>query len=371
MTLPQRWTPILLLLLAAPNARAQPHVSPTRPAQTDNPLTTRIDSAVNRAALTVMRDSNVTGLCIGVITHAGVSMYAYGETANGNRRLPTPTTLYPIASITKTVTGTLLAQAVVEGRLRLDDDVRRYLPGDYPNLAFDGHPIRLAHLIMHRSGLPYEIPDSSRAHAEYTRKDFYSDLHAVVLDTIPGYRFKYSGAAAQLLGYILEDVYHMTFEQLVATKIAAPAHLTDTHITLTPVEARRVASGYDSVGPIDVSRYDALQAAGGLKSTLADLTHYVSWQIDETDPAVRLSHAPRLTYGNYQVGLNWQMMNAGGLRTIWQDGGLPGYTSLAVAAPELHIGVAVLSSGSGHTPGTYQLANEILTAMDAHAVHLP
>lgn len=370
MTVAHRWMPVLLLAAAA-RVAAQPTVAATRPAQTDNPLRTRVDSAVDRAARTVLQDSNITGLCIGAITREGVFMYAYGETANGNHRLPTPTTLYPIASVTKTITATLLAEAAVEGRVRLDDDIRRYLPGDYPNLAFDGHPIRLAHLIMHRSGLPNAIPDPSLARPGYTREDFYSDLHRIRLDTVPGYRFSYSNAAAQLLGYILEGVYHTTFEQLIATRIAARTHLTDTRIALTPLDAPRVASGYDSVGLVDVSRYDVLQAAGGIKSTLADLTRYVSWQIDETDPAVRLSHAPQLTLGAYQVGLNWQIMNVGGVRTIWQDGNLPGYTSLAVAAPELHIGVVVLASGRGQMRGTYPLANDILTAIDVRAVHLP
>ena len=47
---------------------------------------------------------------------------------------------------------------MVEGRASLDDDVRRYLDGDYPNLEFDRQPIRLVHLLNHNSGLPPMFP---------------------------------------------------------------------------------------------------------------------------------------------------------------------------------------------------------------------
>ncbi|MFN8091129.1 MAG: serine hydrolase domain-containing protein [Vicinamibacteria bacterium] len=63
----------------------------------------------------------------------------------GRSRLPTSRTIYAIASITKTFTGTLLAQAAVAGRLKPDDDVRKYLDGDFPGLQFQGQPVRLFH----------------------------------------------------------------------------------------------------------------------------------------------------------------------------------------------------------------------------------
>lgn len=52
-----------------------------------------------------------------------------------------------------------MANAVLEHKLSLDDDVRMYLQEDYPNLQYNGHPIRVRHLLSHTSGLPNMLPD--------------------------------------------------------------------------------------------------------------------------------------------------------------------------------------------------------------------
>jgi len=84
-----------------------------------------VDAAVERAARKFMSDAHAVGLSVGVYRGGKTYTYNYGEVAKGKGRLPTPHTIYEIVSITKTFTGVLLAQAVVEKRLRLDDGVRR------------------------------------------------------------------------------------------------------------------------------------------------------------------------------------------------------------------------------------------------------
>ena len=162
-----------------------------------------------------MDDKRAVGVSIGIFNDGKTSTYNYGEVEKGTRTLPSHCTLYKIASITKTFTGTLLAHAVVEQHVKLDDDVRIYLDDEYPNLAFDGQLDKLVHLINHTSRLPFMLPDRPELfeHPDpievskmlvhlsqrYTRTNFFEDLHQVQLDTAPGVAFKYSNAAAQLL----------------------------------------------------------------------------------------------------------------------------------------------------------------------------
>src|SRR4051794_19998270 len=205
----------------------------------------------------------------------------------------------------------------------IDDDVRRYLEGAYPNLEYEGHPIRLFDLLDHRSGLPFFMPDrpetrpdfasdepwatrASQALAGYTRADFYADLHRVKLDAIPGDSFRYSNAAAQLAGYLLERVYGEPYETLLKRKVLAPLGMRDTTITLTPRQFARRTRGYDGQGRQMPDAPDALQGAGAIKSNVNDMLKYIAWQVAERDPAVRLSHQPFLKSGNYAAGLNWQ-----------------------------------------------------------------
>ena len=355
-------------------AQAQPssNVNVHAP-RTDNRLRDALDSAVHRASVDLLSRSRAVGLSIGVLSADGtVRTYGYGSTTLARATLPTAQTRYAIASITKTFTATLLAQAVADGRLRLDDDVRRYLPGEYPNLEFAGQPVRLSHLITHLSGLPRNFPDSALPLTAADRGRFFRELHRVVLDTIPGRRFSYSNAAAQLLGLILQDAYGQPLEALVSQRITAPLGMRETKITLSSAERARMARGYDSAGvPVDESKFVTLQAAGALTSTVADMLRYLKWHAADRDSAVRITHQPTLTMGSYAEGLNWQMMSGNGRRTIWQDGGLPGYTSLAAFSPELKVGVVILSTGHDFTSGLSVVASRILVALDPRAVPLP
>jgi len=349
-----------------------------------------VKAAVDQAVQAfVAANPQSVGISIGVYEDGQIYTYNYGTTAPAGHIKPTGDTLYPIASITKTFTGALLAQAQVEGRLRLDDDVRKYLDGDYPNLAFEGHPIHLYDLVDHRSGLPFFMPDRAETRPDfkgagtfsgrvteiektYTRQDFFDDLHKVKLTSPPGQTFQYSNAAAMLAGYILEKVYGQSYETLVKTRIAGPLGMTHTTITLTPQEAKQTVHGYDS-GRLMPDPPDAFQAAGALKSSARDMLKYVVWQIAETDPAVRLSHQSYTGPGNYQAGLNWQMLTAGDKRVLWQSGNFEGFNSFCVAEPELKLGVVVLFNEADDTsnPAHNVMVNAILKGLAPDAVALP
>ncbi|WP_080054607.1 serine hydrolase domain-containing protein [Spirosoma aerolatum] len=358
-------------------------------ASTDNPLETTVDSLVERAAQQFMRLPQAVGLSIGIIKGGQPFVYNYGTIERGRQQLPTSQTVYPIASITKTFTGALLAQAVVDGKVQLNDDVRKYLTGDYPNLVYQGHPIRLVHLINHRSGLPFLLPNKPEAFSNtntpasavamelmrpYSRTDFYNDLHQIKLDTIPGVAFKYSNTGAQLLGYILERVYEQSFEQLVQQKLTQPLAMRDTKITLTPSAQTRMAKGYDCEGILMPDSPDELQAAGALKSTVVDMLKYIQWNISEKSLTAKLTHQPTWTNGSqYASGLNWQMLQSAGNRVIWQDGNIPGFSSLCVNYPEQNLGIVVFANECDRTTASRikAMTNQIIKQLDERAISLP
>ena len=197
---------------------------------TDNKLKSQIDTVVQKAAMPFIGDTSKVGLSIGIYKNGKVYSYNYGTTQRENPKLPTNKTVYEIGSISKTFTGTLLAQAVKDKKVKIDDDIRKYLDGSYPNLEYQGKPIKLSHLVSHISGLPFFLPDNpnlfqnanfdtlpftiSKIQQNYSKQKFFADLHNVKLDTVPGYNFHYSNVGAQLLKYILERVYNMTYDKL-------------------------------------------------------------------------------------------------------------------------------------------------------------
>ncbi|GAB4027539.1 serine hydrolase domain-containing protein [Spirosoma gilvum] len=388
------WLTSVLLLITLTAEPVHPKHVPIRnrlpeKASTDNPLETSVDSLVEQAAQQFMRMPQAVGLSIGIVKDGQPFVYNYGTIERGRHQLPTSQTVYPIASITKTFTGALLAQAVVDGKVKLDDDVRIYLTGDYPNLAYQGHPIRLVHLLNHRSGLPFLLPNKPEAFSNtntpasavamelmrpYSRADFYADLRQVTLDTIPGVAFKYSNTGAQLLGYILERIYGQSFEQLIQQKLAQPLAMNDTKITLPTSAQTRVAKGYNCEGILMPDSPDELQAAGALKSTVADMLNYVQWHIAEQTHTAKLTHQPTWTNGGqYASGLNWQMLKSAGNRVIWQDGNIPGFSSLCANYPEQKLGIIVFANECDRTTASRikALTNQIIKQLDGRAVSLP
>ena len=340
------------------------------------------------------------GLSIGIYRRGQTFTYNFGRVEPGKPGAPTADTLYTIASISKTMTGAVLAKAVVAGRVKLDDDVRRYLDGDYPNLAFDGHPIRLFDLLDHRSGLPNMLPDRPElqpgsdvsklpwtarladAQKTWRREEFIAALHDVKLTAAPGKYASYSNAGAILAGYALERVYGMPFEQLARRQLFDPLGMSDTAITLTSRQAARVAPGYDDRGARMPPVPPLMQGAAGFKSSVNDMLRYVRWGVTERDAAARLSHEPvaialpadtKLAWP-YAAGLNWQELitkpDGKTRRLIWQTGGIDGYFSICIEEPELGLGLVILTNqkGAKSEGAAKAMANDILRALDNRAV---
>lgn len=328
-----------------------------------------ISAIVEKEAKVFMNTRGAVGVSVGLLNKDRLYTYNFGSIQKDTLKKPTENTFYPIASITKTFTGLLLAMAVTENKVKLDDDIRIYLDGDYPNLQYDGHPIKLYHLISHVSRLPFFLSDRAEKPG-YTRADFYEDLHKVKLDTLPGIKFKYSNAAAQLLGYILEKVYNKSYEELLEMKIAHPLKLQNTLITLTSVDKRNMVKGYNEDGSYNPELYNYMQAAGGIKSTIKDLLNYITRQMNEKDSAVLLSHKESWGFdmGNdvrYSFSLGWQIVkNKNGLHKIFQDGNLANNSSVIILCPELKSGIVVLSNV--YMPDAVsKLANDILKQVES------
>ena len=357
-------------------------------------------AAVDEAAARYLREApGAAAISIGVLKDGETHVLQYGTLVPGEARPPRQDTVFAMASITKTFTGTLLAQAAVEGRVSLSDDVRNYLDGDYPNLEFDGRPIRLLDLLDHRSGLPFLLPDrpeldpgyqgDPRPYATriaevartYDRAQFLDDLHEVRLTAAPGAAFQYSNAAAQLAGYVLERVYGQPYAVLLQNRILEPLSMSDTGLSLSPDQQARLAPGWNAEGDLMPENPEWLQAAGALKSTTPDMLKYLQWHVEESDPAVRLSHQPVFTStepvfgdrGVFSVGLNWQMVELDGRRVIWQDGMIEGASALCILQPELKLGLVVMTNqlGPETAKANRTLVNAILGSLDASTVPVP
>jgi len=326
----------------------------------------RYDKLINKLGQDFIKHPASVGLSIGFFANGKTCFYNFGTTEKGTGSPPSQNTVYEIGSITKTFTSILLANAVAEGKVKLDDDIRKYLDGNYPNLERGGKGITLKELANATSGLPNflpAIPDEisqnlltkwqllAKLRENLGQKDFYNALHNVQLDTVPGSKFRHSNAGAQLLAYILERVHKTSIDQLVHKYISDPLAMTNTSFAASRTDSKFMAKGYGPQGdlmPYTISSYE--QGAGGLDSCASDLVKFIQLQLDKTNRMVELSHEKTFEAGNYDIALPWLIHKfENGNHQLWCDGTTFGFSSYLVVYPELNSGIVLLANNCDGT----------------------
>jgi CubicO group peptidase (beta-lactamase class C family) len=325
---------------------------------------THIDSIVDNAAKQFLTNAEFNCVSVGVNYEGKTYTYYYGFLDNSKKEKPNDNTLFEIASLTKTLTGNLLAQAVLDNKINLDADIRMYLKGDYPNLEYNKQPITLRHLTLHKGGLPYTFPDKpelfinpnfdslpfilNRHEEGFTRNDFFNCLHKVTIKQPLGETFNYSNAGTQLVAYILEAVYGLSYDQLLEKYIFKTADMTQTKLLLNASEKDHLAQGFNEKGAKMPFYTPSVWAAGGLKSTLPDMLKYVAFQLDESTPSVKMAHSEIWNDKNdYAVGFNWQIIKSPNKPVkLFQNGGAYGTTSWLELYPSVKTGFIAITNVS-------------------------
>jgi CubicO group peptidase (beta-lactamase class C family) len=154
---------------------------------------------------------------------------SFGYADFSAKRLNTKATLFPIASISKTITATAILQQIEKGKLSLNDPAAKYLP-DFP------YPeITIRHLLSHTSGIaPYNaFFDSVKAENPlkvFTNEDFISGLNANKKPLIykPGESWNYDNTNFIVLALILEKVSGESYPVYVEKHILQPAKMNQT-----------------------------------------------------------------------------------------------------------------------------------------------
>lgn len=322
----------------------------------------KLDSIVKAAAKVFTGDSARVGLSVGVLNGKTKYTYNFGETAPGSGSTPTDNTIYEIGSLTKTFTGLLMAHAITEGKLKLNDDVRKYLSANYRNLQYpNGDPVKVGYILAHTAQLPNSF--SEAWNEQRTEAGFLQELRNIKLDTLRPFTYNYSNAGYQLMGYILEKLYGTSYENLVKQYITKPLKMHNTGIAFTSFVQQGISKGYNASHQVMPYMPVDFPSAGSMKSTIADMLSYMYYQLHSKDEAVQLTH--RILYGNIDDnahGFQWEI----GKTWNWDyyfrgDGGTNGFRSFCVMYPDYGVGIILLSNEMDDNVGRnlYNLANSI------------
>ena len=295
----------------------------------------------------------------------------------------TPDTIFGVASLTKSFTALALLLLEAEGKLSLEDPVRRYLPTfRYPGLGEDdGANVTLRHLASHTSGVPslpglsYALRPSQKGDpGEPYLRDYPADTptlqsHNELLTFLathpapplaePGQQISYQNDCYGLLGAVIETASGMPYGAFVEQRVLAPLGMTRS--TFSPAQAEALGNvttlyAEDPEGQVFASpqweHAPAHLATGFLKSTTNDLGRYLqfllepeSFDLPLTADQVRRLYAPNAWCGpDTAYGLGLMTQDYHGVTLVRHGGSLKGVSSHLGFVPKKKLGVAVLAN---------------------------
>jgi CubicO group peptidase (beta-lactamase class C family) len=265
---------------------------------------------------------------------------------------------FELASVTKTMTSTGILLLMERGKLKLDDDVKKFFP-DFP---YDGVTIRL--LLTHRSGMMnyvYFIDDIYRKNHLNQRKGLTNaEAMKMIADykptrfNEPNKRFLYNNSNFMVLGSIIEKVSGMSYAQFMQENVFKPASMAHTHVYSKAV--------YDKI-PVDVVGHDRGQwrysvaqnfldgpvGDKGIYSTVGDLFLF--------DRALRAglllkqatldsAYVPRnpMLHGHFSYGYGWRTFTAPGQEVIYHTGWWHGFRHIYLRDMKDDITVVLLTN---------------------------
>jgi Beta-lactamase class C and other penicillin binding proteins len=275
-----------------------------------------------------------------------------------------PRTNFRLASVTKQFTAASILLLAEDGRLTLDDPVRRWLPSLPP--AADA--VTLRHLLSHTSGLvDYE---------DHLPEGLQGQVHDIDVLRIlegqdrtyfpPGSAYRYSNSGYALLALVVGEASGSDFASFLRQRIFGPLGMVNTvaHQDGVDTVADR-AYGYSLVDGrwvrTDQSPTSAVLGDGGIYSSIDDLARWDAALYDDRllrPESLRLMFTPATTTptGEDDVahyGLGWRLQD----ERVWHSGESIGFRNVIVRWPRQRLTVVVLTNRNGPEP--YPLALEI------------
>lgn len=262
---------------------------------------------------------------------------------------------FEIGSLTKLFTTTLLANFVIKGKLKLDDKINPIFDYQFnENLEFT-----FIELANHTSGLP-RLPANMRLAAIFNQSDPYKNYddpklneylkNDISLDYPKGSKSEYSNLGMGLLSYTMRKYSGKSFEELAKEMIFDKFNMLHSSSDKTKVADILVEGLNDRGKPTPNWTPGALIGAGGIYSTVEDLSKFAKAQFDSTNTELTLTRIK--TYketDTRDVGLGWFIINRkGGNQWYWHNGGTGGYSSSMVLDVKNKNGIIVLTNLSSY-----------------------
>jgi CubicO group peptidase (beta-lactamase class C family) len=235
-------------------------------------------SQLKRAIPLLMKEHNIPGFSISMCDKEKIIFSdTYGFTDLSENIAVTATTRFSLQSISKTYTAFGFMLAVQDGKISLDDPIKKYIP-DFTIRHKDGEDysplITFRQCLTHRAGFRREAPIGSNFVYRGTFDEHIKSINGTFLRFKPNEQYCYSNLGIDLAAYALEKIYDMPFEEYMLKKVFIPLEMYNSTYSQNDFLMSIDSAVGHSRGSL--VKYPIMMiGAGGMYSCPDDMTHFI------------------------------------------------------------------------------------------------
>jgi CubicO group peptidase (beta-lactamase class C family) len=307
-----------------------------------------------------MEELGIPGVAFGVVKEGRMTLRGFGTTNADNPQPMTPETVFPIASISKTVTATAIMRLVEEGKLDLDAPLQRYIPEFAVQDPALSREVAIWHLLTHTPGWEGQLTPEDRGIVSLTH--FAETTMRGSPQIAPAGRvWAYNNAGFTVAGRVIEVASGQRIHEALRSLVFQPIGLTRAFSRTEEAVTHRFTAAHrtqnDALVVVRPVSRSSTVTAGGVWMSLESILKYAQFHLGDGRGAegtpvlsraslerMRTARVPKVGTDD-EMGLGWHLRRVGGVLTA-SHGGTLGHISLLTLVPERNMAYAILTNHS-------------------------
>ncbi len=310
--------------------------------------TSKIDSIL----INVKKEYPEVGISIGFLDNENISFNHIGTLSKKSDSSVNEHTVFEIASVTKAITGNLIAQAIEDKKFESNSFIDDYLPTDFKLNNNIKHKIKISDLASHQSGLPdIDFRKLIAINPQNPINIIDRDTVLAMVNTcntlIDYGKYRYSNIGFILLGQILEQVYQKSYDAILREKIINSSQMKRTFTT--HFDIKNIASGNNMQGGHqDLFDWNIMAPAGLIKSSSFDMIIYLKQILSNKPIGLAANIAENSFYKDedIEIGLGVNIIKIGNETIYAKTGDSLGQSSVIAYNRDKKWGLVILINQS-------------------------
>lgn len=323
----------------------------------------------------IMKKKKIPGASIALIDgNTIVWQQGFGFADEENEIKATPETLFKIGSVSKLFTGSAVMQLQEQGKLDLDDPVKKYITNLNMKSRFNqDKPFTVRQVLTHHAGIPSDIMKGFFSYKPESYETIVNYLNEEYVCYPPDYIHSYSNPGFTLMGVLVERVSGEKYPEYMRNQIFKPLGMENTCFWAIDKDVETMSKTYDRKGKDFNAPKLRDVPAGSIWSNVAELSGFLKEMIPSNNQNNILKQETKKEIFEVQnktilfdvgdpIGIVWEINEETKAGTIYNHGGATmAHRAMVAVAPETSLGVAILTNTSrgGSVIGLYK---EILEA---------